>query len=604
MLSVTATDAVSRYGTRFTVGALIQAIYDTCLLGIPMHISHDLSRPIGWSYPRTVYFEPGLTRTVAVTFLPETEDDNHRLTERYEYYYYNTQIEPNQDKIEELRQLLDDVLLGDESLIIGECIAFSAPGLAKRKFEKLFSQTDKHGLVLLRQLESLGAGIYKIGDLVVFAHRYLRRNLFPRNSLNYPLLQALQHIDNSNSPVRIALDPDMVGLADGYMGERMEYQYWWGPKFNDSLASIPAGVTHHEANELERLYFGISATEFRWGIQNMKNVFEAEEVRDFPSATLAEESQYGCRYVHSIVNPETGLPQHLDGAVRLYSEKMMIERLSLKLDEVPRNTEYVKLWRVDGTIEVGEWKRLVSDHFRDNPLVGEYLGGIEDNVYMSDTDGDTSISASQREEYVPYSMDAGTGLRIALSFGSTKEFPSSPQPTAILLKSLSDGATNYPFVEAKVLQLQSILRELEADLILPRNIGHVTFHDLYVDFPLIYVSATDQQDLVMDALCNMISDWQGDDVVVCYKIGFPVDEERAALISIMGHVDDVDEWLKNELSRPPTTYEPLRQWGEDVAHYLRSNYSAASKVHSLSDVLVAPGVLTIPRRHITGEFKL
>ena len=51
--------------------------------------------------------------------------------------------------------------------------------------------------------------------------------------------------DIPGAEIKLALDMDMVGLA-GTEHPELEYQYIWGPHFNDDLDCIPEGVTCHE----------------------------------------------------------------------------------------------------------------------------------------------------------------------------------------------------------------------------------------------------------------------------------------------------------------------------------------------------------------------
>lgn len=41
---------------------------------------------------------------------------------------------------------------------------------------------------------------------------------------------------------------------------------------------------------------------------------------------------WGCRYVHSMINPSTGLPTHLDGAIRIYNDEEILKRIDSKTD--------------------------------------------------------------------------------------------------------------------------------------------------------------------------------------------------------------------------------------------------------------------------------
>lgn len=47
-LSVFNSDAINRYGMKFTIGALETALEQSWLMGVPHLISHDIHRPIGW----------------------------------------------------------------------------------------------------------------------------------------------------------------------------------------------------------------------------------------------------------------------------------------------------------------------------------------------------------------------------------------------------------------------------------------------------------------------------------------------------------------------------------------------------------------------------
>jgi hypothetical protein len=53
---------------------------------------------------------------------------------------------------------------------------------------------------------------------------------------------------------------------------------------------------------------------------------ETEEVRDLPSCVLSQD-KYACRYVHSMLDGVTGIPTHLDGAVRIYDTEHPSDRI-------------------------------------------------------------------------------------------------------------------------------------------------------------------------------------------------------------------------------------------------------------------------------------
>lgn len=66
-------------------------------------------------------------------------------------------------------------------------------------------------------------------------------------------MQRLQNLHNSELQVQIALDIDLIGLFGTEQAE-LEYQYWWGPKFNEDLSSIPYGVTKHNNEHYDNVF--------------------------------------------------------------------------------------------------------------------------------------------------------------------------------------------------------------------------------------------------------------------------------------------------------------------------------------------------------------
>jgi hypothetical protein len=461
------------------------------------------------------------------------------------------------------------------------------------------SLQDKDGLISIENLKPLGPGIYQIDDFVVFAHPFFRRSLFRLNTLNYPLLKNLQALTSNSA--KIALDPDMVGLATTYQGEREELAYWWGPKFNDDLTSIPTGVTHHEADETERIIHGISSTEFRWGVMKDYHVFEAEELCDVPASSSVED-EFGCRYVHSMVEEKRGHIEHLDGSIRMYPREAMLERLDTDLAHATRHTGYTKIWRVDGEIPISIWKRLISDYFRDNFLVGEYLGAekLDKSIWSNEKE------YSLQETFVPFSMTQDMGLRIALSIHA-RTFDINPQVRIVKpFDVISDGNASYPYVETFTLELRKALAKMGSDLIIPAGVRFVSHKDFYINLPIVYHPATDTKlsitqtleaiKMLLNALSKKSDQW-----VVSYNIAFPLDTEREVRLSTLGQVNTLVAWLENPLSCPPVTNEELHEWSEKIASYLKETYPQSIDLPRIFTILMTSGILFIRRKRIEAQ---
>jgi len=598
IVNVINSDSVNLHGSRFSVGALYEGLFEECLCGIPILVAHDASRLIGWSRPLALYFQPGLTRLAGIGELAE-KDDDYDCLRRFFTHRLQKDLDAFQPEIEELTKELQGNLRGQERFIHSECLALFETELARKVFPALFALQDKDGLISLKHLDPLGPGVYQIGKLAVFAHPFFRRALYHLNTLNYPLLQTLQSL-NSES-VKIALDPDMIGLASTYVGRREELVYWWGPKFDDDLISIPSGVTHHEAEETERIFHGISATQFRWEKIDNHHVFEAEELRDVPTASQTGE-KYGCRYVHSLVAEKTGRIEHLDGSIRMYSEEAMLERLSTDIAHAGRHTGYTKIWRIDDTIPISEWKRLLSDYFRDNFLVGEYFGAEKLDKSIWAREQDTSLF----NQYVPFSMTPDMGIRFALSVHPRTEDANSSVRVVKPFDTITDGIAERPFVETFTLELKKALSRSGENLVIPEGTGFVSFKDFYINLPMVYHPETGTQQsikqsleaitILVDGLRAKEKDW-----VLSYNIAFPLDKDREARISTLGHIEVLAKWLQNPLSWPPVIHDELLKWSEKVADFLRDAYPEHIDYPLIFSVLMTSGVLFINRKRIEAK---
>ena len=313
--------------------------------------------------------------------------DTVREREELATAYLNDLAESTRERLgvtlPSLKSLLSSQLEGGEEAHDLACTALVGDQLAVRLFPELFAKRDADGLVPLTDLESVLPGVYRIGELVVFAHPYFRRSLSRLNFLNAELLRELERFANHEGVgVRIRLDPDAVGLASTAK-EPIEFEYCYGPKFRDNLSDITPGVTRHDANQTQLLFDAISRTEFWWQSrlnkdkEEREHILEIEELRDretFGNRSLS----WGCRYVHSMVNEATGNIEHLDGAVREYADSEFLVRIETDITKAGRHTRYTKLWRVDGSLPLSAWKTLIYYHFRNNSLVGEYLDGRKD----------------------------------------------------------------------------------------------------------------------------------------------------------------------------------------------------------------------------------
>jgi hypothetical protein len=557
--------------------------------------------------------------------LPETEDEEENLYRSLESYYAHELNTTRRHDVEELFESLAPHLKGEELLLLNECVALVGTDLAVRAAPHLFdiAEKDKDKLVPLDQLQPIGPGVFKVGEFALFAHADFRRSQYRLNTLNtqfFSQLYSVQEEASDRLKVRVALDRDMVGLTSSYR-RREELEYWWGPKFNDDLTSISPNVTHHEATPEERWYHCISRTEFWWQSRDGEHIFEAEELRDQPSPSVQalsssdDEPEYACRYVHSIVQEGTGKIEHFDGSTRRYGEEQMLVRLDSKISEFGRTSKYTKLWRVDGSITVPEWKSLLAQYFRDNTLVGEYLGGkaevgteeaiidrgLQEAVAKVEADDEQVSVAIGLTDYIPYTMARGDGVRVAWSchpLGSHNKALQEAERSAVPLGTLVTDAGHLPVLEADTVELRKLLNARGASLNIPTDAAIMCYKDWYVNLPLIFHSTESlphSLEVTLDALRAMVQAWDehGFDLVASYSLGFIV-EDREVRLSVLGHVSDLRQWLHSSLATPPLSLAGLGEWGEQVSTYLKS-YPKSPDVPPLGGTLMPTGVLVIDR---------
>ena len=220
-------------------------------------------------------------------------------------------------------------------------------------------------------------------DLLLFAHRFFRRSLSHRNKLNAYFLQSFHATarENGDLCVRLRLDPDLVGHP-GSTRNLIELEHWRGPLYGDNIAAIPNGVAEHKADERTKLYEGVDRTQVWWKAPELRRIddqavdyrtFEIEELIENPSGGLGD-NQFGCRYAHAEFSADEAAITHFDGAVRAYAWELYLERIESSIDRAGKHADYTKIFRFDGALAIPHWKRLLSDFFRGNTLIPEYLG--------------------------------------------------------------------------------------------------------------------------------------------------------------------------------------------------------------------------------------
>jgi len=588
---VACTDEVNLYDQIFSLTAMVNAYEKQWIEAIPSFANHNHTKSIGYTRLTGIYIEPGKAYLTNAMTIGENEEEEKHIR-NYNYgYLYKVQVTDNIAKYSCLKKKIAAYIEGKCCELWVNGVFIYNKGIVNRVFPQLDIKKED-GLIDLDCLYPVLPGVYRIGEYLICADKNFRRGYSYLNTLNTDFLSRIEKVDKKKSKVRISIDTDCIGLA-GTEHQELEYQYWWGPKFDKELNSIPLGVTRHNNENYNELLSEIQFTEFGWYIQDGKHTFECEEVTDIPNLKVNDEEMYGCRFVHSMVNQE-GIPVHLDGAIRAYTTEKMLTRLDSNIKESDRDEYYKKLWRIDGQISVEEWKELITHYYRDNLMVGEYFGGKDEklNFHREVENSEHEISL---EDFVPCNIQAGDGIRVAICFGENDKpliHDVWIRPEAYL------GSEKY--VESETVTLYKMLKSKGIRVRFP-FVKKLCFEDMIYNYPIIECQSAKLGTEVIDSLLELCKIWKAktDDRVISFTLSIRY-EEKKVRYSFLGHVNDFVTFFSNGFSIIPEE-EKITEWLQKVYDYISKEYKKEKSIRP-QEVLAMPGCLRIPRRIVPKQY--
>ena len=531
------TDEVNLKGHIFPVETIYNAYFNSPPCPTPSFANHDHTKLIGYTELSGIYCQPGKAFLLNKIFFPENENEHNCFPDAYDYLYKERYVE-NKCKYDKLKELLGHDLTEEAVPCWVNAVSFFDRNIIKRVLPELIS-VDDDGLIDISVLSQIKPGIYKKGSYLVFAHHYFRRGFSRLNTLNQEFLDLLYKTKSETQcSVKVAIDYDMIGMV-GTESEEFEYSYWWGPKFNDSIQDIPYGVTKHVNDKFNSVFSDIRWTEFGFYEQDSKQTFECEEVTDSENILKDGESYSGCRFVHSMFKENTDLPEHLDGAIRAYTEEKMCLRLDVNIDKSNRDTEYEKLWRIDGVITVIRWKELITHYFRDNMLIGEYFGGEDDKLvertHIPDLPQAPVVTVS---DFIPVKFAKGDGLRLAIKRIPVKSESNDYQVYVRSHSCIQMLGESIRYYEAEAITLIKLLKRKGLTVRTP-YMKMIEFGDTVTNMPIFECSSVFNANLVFRSFFELCTIWNRnkDDRLasITVKIRYG---DWFVLFSFAGHVAD------------------------------------------------------------------
>ena len=575
---IAVTDKVNLYDEIFTLNAMYSAYEDAWDTALPSYINHNHEKSIGFANLTGIFLEPGCAYLTNSVTIGENESEAATIKHRNDKTLFQRGVEDNKEKYDLLIEKLGSAVVGECKRMWLDGVFIFNEGIVGRAIKDL-SDKIKNGLIDGSFLNPVLPGVYRFGDYIVCAHLLFRRGYSYLNALNSEFLSKLEGFERENCRIQIALDMDCIGLA-GTEQKSREYQYWWGPIFDDNLNSIPLGVTKHVNEHYDKLFSETRYTEFGWYIQDNKHTFECEEITDIPNLRIDKTVMYACRFVHSMVN-EKGVPVHLDGAIRAYTDEKMISRLDISIKDCERDTIYTKLWRIDGLIPVAKWKELITHYYRDNMMVGEYFGGKDSKVDSHNNAKDQkSGNEISLKSFNPCNIQKGDGIRIYFSYSkhstALKEFDIAIRPVSTFLRK----EDSFRYVESETV---SLFKKLQRDGLKVRFpfVRIVGFLDQVYNYPIFECSSAQVANAFLMTLQEFCKIWTEtkDDRVISFSIKIPYGD-KSAQFSFLGHVEDFTSFFDAGFSCIPEE-DVVLPWLLDAYSFISNHFGPASETHPL-----------------------
>lgn len=600
-LAIFNSDGISRDGMQFSIGALEDGIWLTSLYGVPSNYSHDIHRPVGWSYAKGLFFEPEKVLTIGYFLIAENTDDLTNVNDARKRFF-NHMLYKNIEPYAEAFKTAMDTLYDEheKGWFYNSLVLYTYKNIAAKAFPKLAEhlKNDKDSLInldfLLTEFVYLGQGVFKKNDsdLCVVAHPYFRKSLSIFNNFHWIFLDELVALHGQPGiKLKLKLDVDFIGYAPSYIPSH-EFEYWWGPKYNDDITSIADGLTQYKSDEFERAYYQIDRTEFVWKHEDNLYTLELEEVRDEPAPTLGD--IYGCRYVHSIWDTNKNGFDHFDGAIRSYDMELMLERVEMKMTEMGRRSEYTKLFRIDGNLPLENWKSLVTNYLQGNPQIYEYFGLPKPDVQQL-LQPDPEPTAL--EKYIPYSINKRDGIRLYVSYHAKEEEKQGDRYFSSYDElELEDG--KHKVIEHFTVDVVKAFDRVGVRIDLPVDYELVLHEDYYHNIPCIFHAGSNLQEALNDTvkgvkflLKKLIE--TNNYHVVSFSLAWNW-EDRKVNLAFMGHVEDVSKWLSS-FAQIPLKRNDFKNWLDQQTKYIKAN-GLLKHCPVLSSVIASDGMLFLNRR--------
>ena len=297
-----------------------------------------------------------LSPGISMMIEPETELNRDEYLKRVSVYYIVHEVNRHHFPF---RAIVDEEL--SRSAVL-------------KQYPELRRRMDKDGLVEVTPDLVLHDGGIEYHDHMLHYHQLFRRAYRGQPNFDFTT-RFLQYYKRTNArnAFRIAIDHQRL-MPKEYYSKISEFDTWYGPPFHkdklDDPNEVGLTVVRRNPDSLFNLTNKLDRTEFYWSFKNAIKTLQIEEVcsRDY-----SFDDYYFNKYVHSQRDIDSKITMHLDGSVKVYLKDRYEKRFDSNIPNEDKCHKKIKLWRIDGDIELDEWSELISLFYKGNEMIIEYF---------------------------------------------------------------------------------------------------------------------------------------------------------------------------------------------------------------------------------------
>lgn len=218
------------------------------------------------------------------------------------------------------------------------------------KEDALYENIDKDGLTIINN-EQVGKTInpYYLNYNNQFYDLRLGKNLF--NDVDIDLYKVLLDETRNNAKLRLKLTEEMK-----QNGEKIEFA-----AFNNRTIDLENLKPYFEKKEktFSITYDEISLSKF---VLIIDPVTQFIHIYEFKSKNDA----YSSKYLHSIVDYENNVINHIDYSFNTYEKEQYNKILSNPYCKDKKAITHTKIWRLNGIIDIKDFYNIVCKMFKSN----------------------------------------------------------------------------------------------------------------------------------------------------------------------------------------------------------------------------------------------